>query len=144
MTKKKATAAALPSEGLGDTVEKITRKTGIKKATKWFSDKTGIDCGCEERRIKLNSLIRYRHTLNCMTLAQYDRWAKERTAILKQVKISGQITTDQLQAIYQIHKALTGYPLEFPCPSCKGSVELWLTMVRQIETVFLSFNTPQE
>lgn len=140
MTKKKQPPTP-PSEGLGDTVEKITRKTGIKKAAKWFSDKTGIDCGCEERRAKLNALIRYRRTINCMTLAQYDRWAKERSAILKQVKANGTITPEQLQAVYNIHKALFGYPLEFPCPSCKGSLQLWLTMVKQVETVWLSFNT---
>lgn len=141
MTKKK-TANVPPSEGLGDTVEKITRATGIKKAAKWFEKATGKDCGCEERRAKLNSLIRYRRVMNCMTLAQYDRWAKARTAILKQVKDKGSITPEQLKAVYEIHKAMFGYPLEFPCPSCKGSVQLWLTMVKQIETVWLSFNTP--
>jgi len=44
------------SEGLGDTIEKITEATGIKKVVKWLA---GDDCGCEERKEKLNKLWRY-------------------------------------------------------------------------------------
>jgi hypothetical protein len=47
------------STGLGDTVEKITRKTGVKKAVKKIFDKLGSDCGCDERQKKLNSIFRY-------------------------------------------------------------------------------------
>jgi hypothetical protein len=42
------------SEGLGDTVEKITEATGIKKAVKFMA---GEDCGCDERKSKLNHLF---------------------------------------------------------------------------------------
>ena len=35
------------SSGLGDTVEKITEATGIKKAVKFIA---GEDCGCNERK----------------------------------------------------------------------------------------------
>ena len=45
------------SEGLGDTVEKITKATGIKKAVKWLA---GEDCGCDERQEKLNKMFRYK------------------------------------------------------------------------------------
>ena len=44
------------SEGLGDTIEKFTEATGIKKVVKWIA---GDDCGCEERKAKLNALFRY-------------------------------------------------------------------------------------
>lgn len=43
-----------PSRGLGDTVAKITRATGIERAVKWLSEITGMDCGCEKRREWLN------------------------------------------------------------------------------------------
>ena len=39
-----------PSKGLGDTIEKITEATGIKKAVEVFTKATGIDCKCEERK----------------------------------------------------------------------------------------------
>ena len=46
--KKKAT-------GLGDTIEQITEATGIKAVVELFSKATGIDCGCDERKAKLNN-----------------------------------------------------------------------------------------
>ena len=47
------------STGLGDTVEKISKKTGIKKIVDKVFDKLGTDCGCEARKTKLNSIFRY-------------------------------------------------------------------------------------
>ena len=48
---------AKSSEGLGDTVEKITTATGIKKVVKWMA---GEDCGCDQRKEKLNKMFRYK------------------------------------------------------------------------------------
>ena len=45
--------------GLGDTVERITTKTGIKKAVDYASKKTGIDCGCSARKEYLNERFNY-------------------------------------------------------------------------------------
>ena len=48
------------STGLGDTIEKITKKTGIKKVIKVVTEAVGIDdCGCDDRRDKLNKLFPY-------------------------------------------------------------------------------------
>lgn len=47
------------SAGIGDTVEKITKKTGIKKVVDKIFDKLGTDCGCEARKTKLNTIFRY-------------------------------------------------------------------------------------
>lgn len=44
------------AEGLGDTVEQVLEVTGIAKVAKWV---LGEDCGCEERKQKLNELWRY-------------------------------------------------------------------------------------
>ena len=52
------------SKGLGDTVEKITKTTGIKKVVEKFAN--GKDCGCNERKERLNKLIPY-HKPNCLT-----------------------------------------------------------------------------
>ena len=41
------------SKGLGDKVEKVFEKTGIAKVAKWA---LGKDCGCDERKAKLNKL----------------------------------------------------------------------------------------
>ena len=41
--------------GLGDTIEKITTATGIKKAVDTVSKVTGRECGCGRRKQKLNN-----------------------------------------------------------------------------------------
>ena len=47
----------MKSKGLGDTIEKITKATGIQKIVK----KTiGNDCGCDERKEKLNKKFPYK------------------------------------------------------------------------------------
>lgn len=47
------------STGLGDTVEKITKKTGIKKVVDTVFQKLEKSCGCDERKEKLNQMFRY-------------------------------------------------------------------------------------
>jgi hypothetical protein len=63
--KKKHDAA---SGGLGDTVEKITTATGVKKAVKFIA---GEDCGCDERKTLLNELYSY-HKPECLTEEEYE------------------------------------------------------------------------
>lgn len=58
-------------KGLGDTIENITEATGIKAAVELFSKTTGIDCGCDERKEKLNNLISYRRNVNCLKEDEY-------------------------------------------------------------------------
>ena len=49
------------SRGLGDTVEKITRATGIKKAVDVVSKAMGKkDCGCKGRKDKRNKSFPYK------------------------------------------------------------------------------------
>ena len=56
------------SSGFGDTVEKITKATGIKKAVEFVA---GEDCGCDERKDKLNYLFPYNKP-NCFTEEEFD------------------------------------------------------------------------
>ena len=60
------------SVGLGDTIEKITEATGIKKIVEIFSEATGIDCNCDERKEKLNRLITYKQSINCLNEQDYN------------------------------------------------------------------------
>jgi len=54
-------------EGLGDTVETVLEVTGIAKVAKWV---LGEDCGCEERKQKLNDIWRYTKP-ECLTEDEY-------------------------------------------------------------------------
>jgi|14BtaG_2_1085337.scaffolds.fasta_scaffold24426_5 hypothetical protein len=56
------------SSGVGDTVEKITKATGIKKAVEFVA---GEDCGCDKRKDKLNYLFPYNKP-NCFTEQEFD------------------------------------------------------------------------
>ena len=54
--------AASKSEGLGDSIEKFTKATGIKKLVEHVTGKTGRDCGCKKRKKALNKAVPYRKT----------------------------------------------------------------------------------
>ena len=47
----------MKSKGLGDTIEKVTKATGIKKVVKAVA---GEDCGCPKRRDALNRAFPYK------------------------------------------------------------------------------------
>ena len=47
------------SKGLGDTIGKITKVTGIKKVVDKISEVTKKDCGCGEKKETLNRLFPY-------------------------------------------------------------------------------------
>lgn len=58
------------SKGLGDTVEKITEATGIKTLVHLLF---GENCGCEERKEKLNKMFPYK--VEFLTEEEYN-WLK--------------------------------------------------------------------
>lgn len=47
------------SRGLGDTIAKITKATGIKKVVDAIADATGADCGCSKRQETVNEMFPY-------------------------------------------------------------------------------------
>lgn len=47
------------SKGLGDTIEKITTATGIKKVVETVAKAAGKDCGCKARKDALNRVFPY-------------------------------------------------------------------------------------
>jgi len=50
----------MKSQGLGDSIEKFTKATGIKTFVDKVSDGLNIPCGCEERKEKLNEVFPYK------------------------------------------------------------------------------------
>ena len=47
------------SKGLGDSIEKFTKATGIKKVVDTVAKITGKGCGCNKRKSMLNSAFPY-------------------------------------------------------------------------------------
>ena len=50
----------MKSKGLGDSIEKVTKKTGIKSMVDTISKGLNIPCGCEGRREAMNMMFPYR------------------------------------------------------------------------------------
>jgi len=64
----KAKKPVKKSQGLGDTVEKVFEATGIAKVAKFI---LGEDCGCDERKAKLNEMFPYRKP-ECLTEDEFN------------------------------------------------------------------------
>ncbi len=73
------------SKGVGDTVAKITKATGIEKAVKFLA---GEDCGCDERKQILNHIFPYQKPL-CFTEDEYN-YLSERIGKINQVTVPEQ------------------------------------------------------
>jgi hypothetical protein len=56
---KRTKVSELKSRGLGDSIEKFTKATGIKKVVDTVSKATNTDCGCGKRRDALNRIFPY-------------------------------------------------------------------------------------
>ena len=122
MTKRGRPRITKPSEGLGDTIEKITTATGIKAAVKWLA---GDDCGCEARKEKLNQLFRYSQP-KCLTEEEYNWLSTWYSRNLHSIRPDEQ---KQLIAIYNrvfgLKQQMTG------CSSCIADVNNRLKKVFQ-------------
>ncbi len=112
MARKRRTKAeilAAESKGLGDTVEKVLEATGIAKVAKWL---LGEDCGCDERKAKLNELFPYRKML-CLEENEFtylDEWFSKNTDIVRPIE---QIELFKIHSrVFQVRNELTS------CPTC--------------------------
>ena len=102
----------MKSKGLGDTVEKITKATGIKKATDWIFDKLGKDCGCDARKEKLNKLFPYKN-IECLNEDEY-MYLKGFFALNKNV-----VNINEQRALLNIHNRVFNTNKEqSSCGSC--------------------------
>jgi hypothetical protein len=50
----------MESQGLGDSIEKFTKATGIKNFVDKVSDGLNMPCGCQERKETLNKVFPYK------------------------------------------------------------------------------------
>lgn len=102
------------SKGLGDSVEKITEKTGIKKAAKFLF---GEDCGCDERKEKLNKMFPYSKKPECLKQREYkflDRIYKANARVLSR---------EDNQELYRVYnRVFKAKKVSTTCGSCVKSV----------------------
>lgn len=84
--KKKTVKKKKQPEGLGDVVETVLEKTGVAKVAKWI---LGEDCGCDDRKKKLNELFPRWRNPQCLQEEEYNwlkKWFSEPRGKMKSVE----------------------------------------------------------
>jgi len=111
--------------GLGDTVETIIKATGLDKLV---SD----DCGCEERKRKLNELLPYRYKARCVTEEETTEWKsfQERRTI--------KIEWDDVQFICKLYADVFNKQYWEPCSGC--SPKPLISIINRLDVVFDEFS----
>jgi hypothetical protein len=119
-TKTSRTETSTKSKGLGDTIEKITTATGIKAAVKAV---VGEDCGCDERKEKLNRLFPYKREPECLT-------DDERTYLSGGVLRKNVIAYEDRERIATIHARVFNHKFDIPC-TCNPKI--WMQWMRELQ-----------
>lgn len=97
------------SKGLGDSIEKVLKKTGIDKVAKKV---LGDDCGCEERKQALNKMFPY---------AKVRQFTEDEMSIYESVlpRIKGTISgADQSTLVKLYNKVFNANKKPSSCGSC--------------------------
>ena len=119
------------SKGLGDVIEKVTEATGIKKAVELFSKVTGIDCGCAERKEKLNNI--FRRKTECLNEVEYN-YLKEFFS-LRRNTVSANVQKELLKINNRVFKVNA---VGSSCDSCVRE------MVGRLKKVYLAYDDKQK
>lgn len=122
---KKVTNTKNAKKGVGDLLEIVTERTGIKRAVELFSELTGVDCGCEERKQKLNNLFaRHSHKPKCLTKDTYDRIKRFTKGVRTKV------TREQAIGIATVYSEIFGTRYEVWCGHCPS---VWRAKIGELE-----------
>ena len=126
-----------PAKGLGDIVEDITKATGIKKAVKAIF---GDDCGCEERKKRLNQIeiprFKTEEVHRCFTEEQYKmfgEYKKNRTLETELDTKSAQLIIDLYAHVFAIQHNINDF-----CRNCGKNTKL-RNMNDKLDAVYESY-----
>ena len=107
-------------KGLGDTIEQITEATGIKKVVKAIA---GEDCGCDERRDKLNKIFPYSRQPECL---EPDDIEYLDSGVLRKTTLK----YEDRERIATIHARVFNHKFDIPC-TC--SPKIWMQWMRELQ-----------
>jgi len=108
------------SKGLGDTIAKITKATGIDKVAKFV---LGEDCGCDKRKEKLNKLFPYAQP-KCLTEDEFntlDIYYKEEKETLS--------SEEQIELLKINNRVFTENKTPTTCASCLRDLVIKLKQI---------------
>ncbi len=132
----------IPSEGLGDTIEKVLDSPILKPLTKVVKKlifKDGDDCGCKERKAKLNKLFRYkRKAVRCLNEEEYNRYKKyiDRRTLNKWEAEDIQLLIDLYAKVFAIQYYMRSF-----CKNCNGSGQILLKMSNELDIIYESYES---
>lgn len=118
------------SQGLGDTIQKLTKATGIEALVKFIG---GDDCGCKERQEKLNKIFPYRQPL-CMTEGEYDWWTH-----FKKVNDTTLAPMEANKIAEMWSRIFQSKVIKKPC-SCNPKA--WQEMINELSKVYDTYEKP--
>jgi len=132
------------SIGLGDTIKKITKATGIEALIKKFTD----DCGCEERQDYLNRVFKYKLKPKCLTAEEieiYSKFVKERKfTMIDQSHANGKIEDSDVGFVIEFYNVVFGTAVKEPeCRNCQGTAKMIIGFVYDLDIVYAN-NIPNE
>jgi len=112
------------SKGFGDTVAKFTEATGIDKLVNFIA---GEDCGCKERKEKLNKLFPYK-TPECLTEVEHEHLTNLLPKMTVRVRPS-----EQLQFLKVYNRVFKTNEQPTSCASCLND------MLRKMKQVYNAY-----
>lgn len=115
------------AKGLGDTIEKVIKTTGLDIFVK------GKDCGCDARKEKLNELFPYRFKARCFTEDEYNSWK----AFIEVRSII--ITKEQIDYVCELYASVFNRPVWYPCDTCNPKPII--SMIDKLDLVYGTYTT---
>ena len=120
-------------KGLGDTIEKVLKATGVKKVVDALFD----DCGCDERKEKLNSKFPYkRKAQRCLTEQQYKEYSQYRKR--RTLNVWKEEDIELLIRLYAWVFAIA-YNSKTLCRNCSGSGKILFRISKELDIVFETY-----
>ena len=126
----------IPSEGLGDTIEKVLESPILKpitKAIKKLIFKDGEDCGCKARKQKLNQVFKYKLKPRCFTEQEHKEWGE-----FKKV-VTLKMDHDQILYLCKTFSEVMNKQYYKPCLNCTSKPFIY--MIDSLNVVYDSYET---
>jgi hypothetical protein len=114
------------SKGLGDTVEKIIKATGLDTFVE------GKDCGCDKRKEYLNKIFPYRFKARCLTEKEYIDYGKFREVRTLNLK------HEQIVYLCDLYASVFNKQKWYPCVGC-NQVQEMLSIIDKLDKVYESY-----
>jgi len=119
------------SGGLGDVVEDVLHSKPLEKVTNFVKGliwKEGEDCGCDERKEKLNKAFPHLIQPKCMTEEMYKAFSL--------IRGKRQLRSDERVEVAVQHAHLFNHKYSLPC---KCSPKRYIDWIADIEKVWQSY-----